>query len=63
MRKPGELFLKRTCSVLGDSDSGGRLELRSIFMEQLPMPLSTDANRTTREAIAALVEKHLLVEP
>lgn len=55
-------FLKRACSVLGDPDSGGRLELRSIFMEQLPMPVSTDANCAEREAIAAHVEKRLFVE-
>ena len=30
-------FLKRTCSVLGDPDKGGRLELRTIYMETIPI--------------------------
>ncbi len=30
-------YLKRICSVLGDADKGGRLELRSIYLKQLPI--------------------------
>ncbi|GAB2524753.1 Eco57I restriction-modification methylase domain-containing protein [Spirosoma aerophilum] len=43
-------YLKRVCSVLGDEDKGGRLELRSIYLKDLPIaqtnnkePLSTRA--------------------
>lgn len=35
------LFLKRLCSVLGDADQGGRLELRSIYLKQLPIAPAT----------------------
>ena len=31
------IFFKRLCSVLGDPDNGGRLELRSIHVCQLPV--------------------------
>ncbi len=31
-------YLKNICSVLGDPDKGGRLELRTIYMETLPIP-------------------------
>ena len=30
-------YLKRTCSVLGDPDRGGRLELRTIYMNTVPI--------------------------
>jgi len=30
-------YLKKVCSVLGDADEGGRLELRSIHVETLPI--------------------------
>jgi type I restriction-modification system DNA methylase subunit len=30
-------ILKRICSVLGDQESGGRLELRSVFLVNLPI--------------------------
>jgi hypothetical protein len=35
--KLGWIFLKRLCSVLGDPDKGGRLELRSIYVSQFPV--------------------------
>ena len=36
-------FLKRTCSVLGDPDKGGRLELRTIYMQTVPIrPIDFD---------------------
>ncbi len=31
-------YLKNICSVLGDADKGGRLELRSIHVQTLPIP-------------------------
>jgi len=49
-------FLKQTCSVLGDADKGGRLELRAIYMERLPIPRATPADR---DAIAELAQKCL----
>lgn len=30
-------YLKRLCSVLGDADKGGRLELRAVHVKQLPI--------------------------
>ncbi len=30
-------FLKRTCSCLGDPDKGGRLELRDVYLRELPI--------------------------
>mgnify|MGYP003639954316 CR=1 FL=1 len=33
-------FLKNTCSVLGDPNNGGRLELRSIYMNLVPIKKS-----------------------
>jgi hypothetical protein len=49
-------YLKAICSVLGDADNGGRLELRAIYMSRLPIPNASDADRTT---IAALARKCL----
>ena len=31
-------YLKRSCSVIGDADKGGRLELRDSYMRQFPVP-------------------------
>lgn len=31
-------YLKGICSVLGDPDKGGRLELRSIYIDKIPIP-------------------------
>ena len=42
--------LKGICSVLGDQDQGGRLELRSVFLKDLPIrriSFTTSANRRT----------------
>ncbi len=30
-------YLKKVCSVLGDADEGGRLELRSVHVETVPI--------------------------
>lgn len=31
------LYLKSVCSILGDAEKGGRLELRSIYMKEVPI--------------------------
>ena len=49
-------YLKSVCSVLGDADKGGRLELRSIHVKNLPIPL---ASASEKAAIEALVQKCL----
>jgi len=36
------LYLKRNCSCLGDPDKGGRIELRDVFLRDLPVAPSTD---------------------
>lgn len=57
-------FLKRTCSVLGDPDNGGRLELRSIYVETIPIkPISPDnpTELAAKARIEALVSEILEV--
>ncbi len=49
-------YLKNFCSVLGDADKGGRLELRAIYISKIPIP---NASTTEREAISKLVQKCL----
>jgi TaqI-like C-terminal specificity domain/Eco57I restriction-modification methylase len=49
-------YLKNLCSVLGDADKGGRLELRGIYISKIPIP---NASTTEREAISKLVQKCL----
>lgn len=49
-------YLKNLCSVFGDTDKGGRLELKAIYMNQIPLP---NASTTEREAISKLVQKCL----
>ncbi|MBF2007457.1 MAG: hypothetical protein IGS49_18845 [Chlorogloeopsis fritschii C42_A2020_084] len=49
-------YLKNICSVLGDADKGGRLELRAIYISKIPIP---NASSTEREAISKLVQKCL----
>lgn len=39
-------FLKNTCSVLGDPNKGGRLELRSIYMNLVPIKIGLKDNST-----------------
>lgn len=56
------LYLKRTCSCLGDPDKGGRLELRDIYMRYVPIrPIdpANPADVTRRDRIVALVESLL----
>lgn len=52
-------YLKKTCSVLGDPEKGGRLELRTIYMETLPVP---KAKPEQVKEIAQRVEKILLLK-
>ncbi|MBT5869433.1 MAG: N-6 DNA methylase, partial [Nitrospinaceae bacterium] len=42
-------FLKRICSVLGDPDKGGRLELRDIHLKNIPIR-TIDLNKSEDEA-------------
>ncbi|MBD2565419.1 MULTISPECIES: Eco57I restriction-modification methylase domain-containing protein [Nostoc] len=49
-------YLKNVCSVLGDADKGGRLELRGTYMSKIPIP---NASTTDRQAISKLVQKCL----
>ena len=49
-------FLKNICSVLGDPEKGGRLELRTIYMSKIPIPTASESDK---KAIEALVQKCL----
>ena len=48
-------ILKRICSVLGDQESGGRLELRSVFLVNLPIRIITDI--TSPQQLSHLIEE------
>ncbi|MEO6833846.1 MAG: Eco57I restriction-modification methylase domain-containing protein, partial [Chitinophagaceae bacterium] len=39
-------YLKAICSVLGDADKGGRLELRAVHVKTLPIPNASEASKT-----------------
>lgn len=47
-------YLKRVCSVLGDEDKGGRLELRSIYLKDVPI-----ARTDNKEPLATRAETML----
>lgn len=47
-------FLKETCVTHGDKDAGGRLEFRAIYLETLPIPAASKAERT---AVGGLAER------
>ncbi|MCY3018489.1 MAG: Eco57I restriction-modification methylase domain-containing protein [Planctomycetota bacterium] len=47
-------YLMGKCSVLGDESQGGRLEYRTIYMEELPIP---DAGARDRERIGAMAKE------
>ena len=49
-------YLKNTCSVLGDSNKGGRLTLQTIHMNKVPIPPASDSEKA---AISKLVQKCL----
>jgi type I restriction-modification system DNA methylase subunit len=52
------IFFKRLCSVLGDPDKGGRLELRSIHVSQFPVKKdeqNTSSSKSYHSEIISLV--------
>ncbi len=49
-------YLKNVCAVLGDADRGGRLNMKSIYLNKLPIP---QASEIERKAISNLVKKCL----
>ncbi len=49
-------YLKNVCSVFGDADKGGRLELKAIYMNTIPIPNASDSEK---ETISQLVQKCL----
>jgi|GEM_PF-5544318 len=58
-------FLKRTCSVLGDADKGGRLLLQWIYVKQLPIykvNFDNPAEKSIHSEVVALVEKILVLQ-
>jgi hypothetical protein len=38
-------YLKEVCALLGDKDNGGRLEYRAQYLEKLPIPNASPADR------------------
>jgi type I restriction-modification system DNA methylase subunit len=59
------LFLKRICSVLGDPDKGGRLELRDTHLKRLPIRrinVDDPIDKARHDKMAALVEKMLALK-
>jgi hypothetical protein len=55
-------YLRRLCSVLGDPDKKGRLELRAIFLENLPIVpvnLSNPIEKDHHKRIVKLVDSML----
>lgn len=44
-------YLKAKCSCLGDPEKGGRLELRSIYLEKLPIPKASPLEKNKIEAL------------
>ncbi|MBI2841873.1 MAG: Eco57I restriction-modification methylase domain-containing protein [Armatimonadetes bacterium] len=49
-------YIRAKCAVLGDADNGGRVRLKTFYVEQIPIP---DASSSDRAAIEALVRKCL----
>jgi type II restriction/modification system DNA methylase subunit YeeA len=49
-------YLKNICSVLGDADKGGRLELRTIHVQTLPIPKIEEKDQ---QPFVALVDQIL----
>ena len=45
-------YLKSVCSVLGDEEKGGRLELRGIYLRDVPIARPTLAQRTELATLA-----------
>jgi hypothetical protein len=48
---PAWYYLKKTCSVLGDPQKGGRLELRAVFLTKLPIPKASAAKKAEIEEL------------
>jgi hypothetical protein len=46
-------YLKSICSVLGDADKGGRLELRAIYVNQIPIAQATLEQKEDIETLVA----------
>ncbi len=46
-------YLKEVCALLGDKDDGGRLEYRAQYLELLPIP---DASAADRERVGTLAK-------
>ncbi len=49
-------FLQRICAVLGNAEKGGRLRLKRQYVEKIPIP---EASKAEKDAIAKLVRKCL----
>lgn len=47
-------FFKEECQALGDKDEGGRLRLKTQYIENLPIP---DASAAERKSVGALAKK------
>jgi len=52
-------FLRQVCSCLGDVDRSGRLELRGIYMEQVPIINKIRHKRSARDNIVNMAEEML----
>jgi hypothetical protein len=58
-------FFKRTCSVLGDPDKGGRLLMQYIYVSQLPIrriDFTNPVEKAAHDEIVSLVEKMLSLQ-
>jgi len=58
-------YLRRLCSVLGDPDKKGRLELRAIFLENLPIvpvnlsnPIEEDHHKRIVKLVDSMIALH-----
>lgn len=49
-------YLSEKCAVLGDANQGGRIRLKSFYVEQIPIP---PASNSEKETISQLVQKCL----
>ena len=59
------MYLKRLCSVLGDPDKKGRLELRAIFLQNLPIyqaKISSKNEKDNYDRMVKLVESILTMQ-
>lgn len=52
-------YLKQTTAVLGDAEKGGRMRLKRIYVEKIPI---SNASTAEQEAISKLVQKCLDVK-